>query len=188
MAASGSAAADAADLELSLTGVGVGEYAAQLRYSPPGGGAESHVVGPPLPRVRFDAGVLAALLALSHDPAAYGAALGERLFADPRLRVGVARARAAAEGLDAPLRLRLRLDAGDAAVHGLLWETLRVPAADPDGPRRGTPSCPPVSGYASPASSTPPTCDRSRGGPAARCGRWSPSPTPPTAPSGGWPR
>ena len=117
-----------ADLELSLREVDAGEgrFAAELRLLLPGGAAEARLLEPPPPVVRLDPGPL---LGLRADPAAYGALLSERLFADPRLREGVARARAAAAGAGAALRLRLRLDPAAAPLHGLAWETLQ----DPDG-------------------------------------------------------
>ena len=67
----------------------------------------------------------AALLAVEHDPAAYGALLAEQLFADPRLRHAWLKARAFAATGD--LQLRLNLDAGDAMLHAIRWETLRDP-------------------------------------------------------------
>ncbi|HEX2516457.1 MAG TPA: hypothetical protein VH257_17250, partial [Chloroflexota bacterium] len=103
-----------------------GRFAAELRLLLPGGAAEARLLGAPPPVVRLDPGPL---LGLRADPAAYGAQLSERLFADPRLREGVARARAAAAGSGAALRLRLRLDPAAALLHGLAWETLQ----DPDG-------------------------------------------------------
>ena len=100
---------DYADLELSLRAVDAGEgrFAAELRLLLPGGAAEARLLGAPPPVVHLDPGPL---LGLRADPAAYGALLSERLFADLRLREGVARARAAAAGAGAALRLRLRLD------------------------------------------------------------------------------
>ena len=66
-----------------------------------------------------------ALLALSDDPAAYGAALAAQLFADQRLREAWLKARAYAASGD--LQLRLRLDANAPDLHALRWETLRDP-------------------------------------------------------------
>jgi hypothetical protein len=121
-----------ADLELSLRAAGSEEYAAELRFLSPGGAAEAHLVGPPLPQVRLQTdGLLAA--GVSADPEAYGVHLTRVLFADPRLREAVGRARAIAVGAGTPLRVRLRLDAGDPALHALAWETLR----DPDAPEAG---------------------------------------------------
>ena len=119
---------DYADLELSLRAVDAGEgrFAAELRLLLPGGAAEARLLGAPPPVVHLDPGPL---LGLRADPAAYGALLSERLFADSRLREGVARARAAAAGAGAALRLRLRLDPAAAPLHSLAWETLQ----DPDG-------------------------------------------------------
>jgi hypothetical protein len=82
-------AADAgyADVELRVEPAGGDDYAAALDYTPPGGAAEVHLPGPP-PRVRLDR---EALLALRGDPVAYGAGLSAMLFADGRLREGLAR-------------------------------------------------------------------------------------------------
>ena len=72
---------------------------------------------------------LAALLALHDDPAAYGRLLSVQLFADTRLRSAWQQARAVAQQRGT-LRLRLRLDAVDADLHGLRWELLRDPEND----------------------------------------------------------
>jgi hypothetical protein len=112
-----------ADLEPGLRALGGDTYAVELRFVSPGGEAEAQLLGPPPPRVYVD---LAALPAPGPgvDPAACGAALSERLFADPRLRQGLAVARAAAAGAGVPLRVCLRLDAGAPRLHALAWETL----------------------------------------------------------------
>jgi hypothetical protein len=107
MVASGSAPPEPADLELSLTGFGDGQYEAAPRYTLPGGGAEAHLVEPPLPRVRVDAEALQALRAQNLDPAAYGALLEQLHFADPQLQAGVARGRAAADEAGASCLARL---------------------------------------------------------------------------------
>lgn len=66
-----------------------------------------------------------ALLTEINDPAAYGRELSRQLFADQRLRDAWLKA-CAATAADT-LQLRLNLDAGDAALHTLHWETLRHP-------------------------------------------------------------
>ena len=68
----------------------------------------------------------AGLRALELLPDAYGAALTAMVFPAP-LREAWARGRGAGEGAAQPLRLCLALDAGDDALHALLWETLRDP-------------------------------------------------------------
>ncbi len=66
------------------------------------------------------------LRALELLPDAYGAALTAMVFPAP-LREAWARGRGAGEGAAQPIRLCLALDAGDDALHALLWETLRDP-------------------------------------------------------------
>lgn len=67
-----------------------------------------------------------ALRALQGDPAGYGAALGEMLFADPEVQKGWAHACGLAEADRARLRVSLDIDADDPAL-GLWWECLRDP-------------------------------------------------------------
>lgn len=68
------------------------------------------------------------LLSLANDPAAYGAALKDMLFAPP-LREAWQRTRGFAEADGASLRVRLALDGGDA-LHAIRWELLRDPVAN----------------------------------------------------------
>jgi hypothetical protein len=60
------------------------------------------------------------------DPAAYGKALTEQLFADRRLHDAWAQARSFAAAAGGDLRVRLRLEAHDA-LHAVRWETLLDP-------------------------------------------------------------
>ena len=77
--------------------------------------------------MRLDGAARQELLALTLDPAAYGARLSELLFADTALREGLVRARTGASSARVPLRIRLRLDSADPGLHGLVWETLQDP-------------------------------------------------------------
>lgn len=69
---------------------------------------------------------IVALRALQGDPAAYGAALGAMLFAEPDAQEAWARACGLAEADAGRLRVSLDLDADDPAL-GLWWECLRDP-------------------------------------------------------------
>lgn len=119
-----------AELELGLSRLAaLGEqawsYGVELRFTQPGSDADVRIGGRQSSTCRFDA-IRMAELAL--DPAAYGAALAEGLFAAPEVAEGFAHALTAAESLDVPLRLRLAI-AGDAPeLHALRWEVLRTPA------------------------------------------------------------
>ncbi len=61
------------------------------------------------------------------DPTGYGQALAHSLFADAAVRKAFAEARATAQTLNCPLRLRLRIDPGAPELHCLRWETLCDP-------------------------------------------------------------
>ena len=103
-----------------------GHYAVALHFDLPG----LDVSGPDLlnqhtPEAHFD---LARLAQHEHDLPAYGAALGEMLFADPQLLAALASARTSAG--DGRLRLRIHLPLTETVLHNLMWETLRVPGED----------------------------------------------------------
>ena len=114
--------AETADLELSLRRGTQGAYAVSMRLSQPGSDADTLVGEGP---ASFD---LETLRAAAADPAAYGRSLSAALFADPRLREGFERARAAAQAVASPLRLRLLITPEAPELHTLFWETLRDPA------------------------------------------------------------
>ncbi len=111
------------DLEITLFHAGAGEYAAELRFTSP----TSETEIPPLRAVTgLDPG---ALLEHHHDPAAYGAALTDALFAADELSQLFAQVRATVDAGGLDLRLRLRLDPGARELHALRWELLRAPGA-----------------------------------------------------------
>jgi hypothetical protein len=59
------------------------------------------------------------------DPADYGKALGQALFADTRIRQGLSDARASVQVLEeGALRIRLYIDSGAEELHRIHWETL----------------------------------------------------------------
>lgn len=116
-----------ADLELTLRRASADAYAVELRYTPPDGDADVRLTrgGPFL--ARFD---LARLLELALDPVAYGKFLGQGLFADANLQSAFTQARANAQTLQAPLRVRLFIDSTAGELHTLRWELLRDPGDD----------------------------------------------------------
>lgn len=116
-------------LELSLRRWPDGAVAVEPRLRLPAAAADVHLAPGPAPLARIDA---AALLELASDADAYGHALTAMLCADPRVAEALIAARAQAEALNAPLRIRLRLDPADDVLHALRWETLQ-------DPRRGSP-------------------------------------------------
>ena len=61
------------------------------------------------------------------DPQGYGMLLGKCVFAEPKVDRLFADARAKAQQLGAPLRIRLVLNPQMAGLHDLRWETLRDP-------------------------------------------------------------
>jgi len=113
-----------ADLEISLHRHDANSYAVEFRFSQPDSDADIRLgVGKPA-TVQFD---LEALEAQEPDPEAYGKALSQSLFADPAIQTAFGQARASAESLDAPLRLRLLVGPTAPELHRLHWETLRDP-------------------------------------------------------------
>lgn len=121
---------DCADLEISLhrspTAFSTGEYAVEYRFNLPGSEVEIRQEPGQPALVTLDPAALHAL-----PPAQSGAELSRAVFTGA---VGQAfeRARAAAEALDVPLRLRILAGPSAPELHGLAWETLAAPgAADP---------------------------------------------------------
>jgi hypothetical protein len=115
-----------ADLELGLHRRAEGRYGVELRFSQPDSDADIRLTGEEV-IVEFDP---AALDAEQSDPLDYGQALTQRLFAAPPLQAAFLKARAAADSLDIPLRLRLFVGPSAPELHTLRWETLRDPAED----------------------------------------------------------
>ncbi|HEY3115553.1 MAG TPA: CHAT domain-containing protein, partial [Chloroflexota bacterium] len=119
-----------AELEIGLRPRGRDSFFIDLTYSgqsPMESDAEvrSSVVGQDKPLVgRLDRDDLRQL-ALGSE--AYGRALNEALFKDPRVKSMFDSARASAEASDAALRLRLFIGPGAPHLHSVRWETLRDP-------------------------------------------------------------
>jgi hypothetical protein len=116
----------AADLELWLHQRKDAPYEVTVTYRSPDSQAVSNLGTEPCPTVSLDTTYL---LGLSLDLTNYGRALTKMLFADERLRMAFAQARSLAEGAQAPLRVRLRLDADDPALHSVRWEALLDPTS-----------------------------------------------------------
>jgi hypothetical protein len=111
-----------AELEIGLHRRDADAYAVELRFTQPDSDDDK----------RLDAGAahfnMASLDKLAAgDPAAYGQALSDSLFADAAVQSAFAQARASAASLDAPLRLRLFVGPSAPELHNLRWETLRDP-------------------------------------------------------------
>jgi hypothetical protein len=112
-----------ADLEIGLHRADASSYSVDMRFARPDSDAD----------VRLDRGRavaafdLARLRELALDSEAYGRALGEQLLADEAARAGFQGAWSAAQALDVPLRLRLLVGPSAPELHGLRWETLRLP-------------------------------------------------------------
>ena len=97
-----------ADLEIGLQRQEDQEYQVQFRYKPPHSAAESRPDGG---TVKID---LQALGQLILDPKEYGQGLTDSLFANPDVLKSFSEARASAEALEVPLRVRLLIDPGAA--------------------------------------------------------------------------
>ena len=119
---------DTAELELSIRRDGT-VHRVELTFTAAGSGAPARLIPGEAPAVLFDEAALELLRAAEPDMARYGEELTALLCADGRVATALARAIAAAQGAATPLRLRLDLDEGDPALHGLRWETLRDPSA-----------------------------------------------------------
>lgn len=113
-----------ADLEIALNRWNADAYRVELRYSQPDSDADIRLAPGTPALVRFDP---LQLQMLTLDPTAYGTLLGTTLFGAEPVRTAFAQARANAQSLSAPLRLRLFIDSAAPELHALRWETLRDP-------------------------------------------------------------
>jgi hypothetical protein len=114
-----------ADLEIGLDRRDADGYAATFRFVRPDSATDDRVEA--AVRIEFDR-LRAALL----DAPTYGRSLSESLFESPAAREAFGQARAAAQAIGEPLRLRLFIGAGAPELHALRWELL-------SDPRDGTP-------------------------------------------------
>lgn len=118
---------DFADLELGLHQREAGAYTIEMRFSQPGSDADIRIgQGRPV-MVQFD---FQDLLKKSGNPAAYGAALTQSLFADKDILSAFLQARTSAQTTQSPLRVRLTIGPSALELNSLFWETLRDPAND----------------------------------------------------------
>ncbi|RRR67084.1 MAG: hypothetical protein EI684_19605 [Candidatus Viridilinea halotolerans] len=112
---------DAVDLTLAIRS-GAGGYFAEAHLINPQ--SEAPITLATEVALAFD---LQGLLALRLDRVGYGKALTSQLFHAPALREAWQQARALADGLNAPLRFRLRLALNAPELHALRWEALHDP-------------------------------------------------------------
>jgi hypothetical protein len=115
--------AEFVDLEIGLHHREAGSYAVELRAVQPDSETDNRAEGP----AQFD---LAALHDLIFDPAAYGQALKEELFAAPKVREVFSNTLTIAQHEGIPLRVRLLIGSSAPELNSLLWETLRNPIDD----------------------------------------------------------
>ena len=114
--------AEYADLEISLHRRDVSSFAVEFRFSQPN--SETDVrLGQSLP-THFNLNELNSLI---YDPPAYGRNLTQSLFANPHVQMEFAQARASAQSLRVPLRLRLTIGPTAPELHSLHWEMLHDP-------------------------------------------------------------
>ncbi len=112
---------DFADLELSLHRRDGSNYSVEMRFTQPNSDADIRLGTGEAINVTFDLPTLQAMIA---DPDEYGKALSESLFADPNVLSGFAQARASAESLKAPLRIRLLIGPSAPELNTIYWEAL----------------------------------------------------------------
>lgn len=110
-----------ANLEIELRREDEVHYAVQFRYQAPNSAAQTRPGG----------GVatldLEALREWQLEPEKYGVALTGSLFEQPDVRNAFDAARASAEALGVPLRMRLLIDDNAPELHQVRWETLQDP-------------------------------------------------------------
>jgi hypothetical protein len=115
--------AETVDLEIGLHHREAGSYVVELRAVQPDSETDTRADGP----AQFD---LAALRELAFDPAAYGRALKENLFADPKVREVFSNTITIAQREAISLRVRLLIGSSAPELNSLWWETLRNPLDD----------------------------------------------------------
>ncbi|MBX0328192.1 CHAT domain-containing protein [Oscillochloris sp. ZM17-4] len=113
-----------ADLELHLIAEAPHTYRVDVRFRLALSIIDTHLIAGEAARVVINQ---VALDEVWPDVDAYGQRLARMLFADLRLQAAFTKARDQAEGARQPLRVCLRLDMTDVALHALRWETLHDP-------------------------------------------------------------
>jgi hypothetical protein len=109
-----------ADLEISVFHRSANDYGVTLRFRHPAAGQDKSASG----SFALDG---AALRQRQQDPAAYGEQLAAQCFHDGSVRSFLDQALAVAASQQTPLHLRLFIHPDAEALHGLRWETLRLP-------------------------------------------------------------
>ncbi|NTV99731.1 MAG: CHAT domain-containing protein [Oscillochloris sp.] len=110
-----------ADLELGLSRRPDGRYTAELRFITPNDDTDNRLI-------RDDAPIeinQTELIEHAVNPSKYGGYLFGQLFKDQKLHQTFESARAVANSLSVPLRLRLAISPNAPELHGFRWETLR---------------------------------------------------------------
>ena len=113
-----------ADLEIGLHRRDAGVYVIEFRFSQPNSEADVRLDQGQSAYATFD---LAELKNLEYDPAAYGQNLTRSFFTEPAVETAFAQARASAQSLGAPLRIRLLIGPSASELNSLHWEMLRDP-------------------------------------------------------------
>lgn len=122
---------DFADLELSLHRRDGDNYNVEMRFNQPNSQADIRLgTGKPV-SVTFDLPTLRGMIA---DPFEYGKTLTESLFADANLASSLAQARANAQSLQAPLRIRLLIGPSAPELNTIYWEVLLDPQDESKSP------------------------------------------------------
>ena len=116
---------DAANLEIHISRRGVDQYAAELRYTPPGTEADTWFPSSQLihftPQFGTDAEI---------DPKAAGRTISDELCSDPVIAKGFGEILAVADSAGTPVHVRLFIDPGAAELQALPWETMAEPGTD----------------------------------------------------------
>jgi hypothetical protein len=110
------------ELEIGLHHRDAESYTAELRARQPD--SETDPLSGESRRVQFD---FTRLRELQSDPAAYGECLSSSLFAEAELLADFEQARAVAQSLACPLRIRLLIGISAPELQQLYWETLVDP-------------------------------------------------------------
>ncbi len=116
--------AEFAELELSLHRREGATYSIEMRFSQPSSDADVRLGQGEKITVELD---IPALQSKIDNPEDYGKALAGSLFADANVLSAFAQARASAQSLKAPLRMRLLVGPSAPELQSLYWETLRDP-------------------------------------------------------------
>lgn len=109
-----------ADLELTLRLASGGTFTADLRFRAPDSTVDTELAtSVPLALDPQQ------LLLLALDVTEYSRALTQMLFSAPEIREAWARVQGYVQGVNTPLRVRLRLDPTAEALHSIRWEVLQ---------------------------------------------------------------